>query len=536
MLNNLKITRRFTVVLVAFWVAFMALAVVSYFGLVSARDNLKKVHENAMIPALQISDNMDKITQNRLQILLAFQHAPDSPLASVHNHPADLHMDAIAANRVEANRIFQSLSANTTDAEGKSLLEVAAAARGAWRDKLDLTVKAVKEGDFSPATMAFFLQVGRTEGEAAIKALSNLRQYQVKMAQEAATAAEDHFRFALGVFLFFAVLAGVPASVISIMLLRRMQRGFALADHVATTIAAGNLSQAVPQSGKDEIGHLLMQMESMRRNLNGLIGQVRSGSDSIATAAAEVASGTLDLSNRTEQQASSLEQTASASEELASTVQHNAENAAQANQLANSASKVATQGGEVVSQVVVTMEAINTSSRKIVDIIGVIDGIAFQTNILALNAAVEAARAGEQGRGFAVVASEVRSLAQRSADAAKEIKGLIDDSVDKVGRGTEQVAQAGRTMEEIVTGIKRVADIVGEIASASREQSAGLAQINESVAKLDSVTQQNAALVEQTSATSASLQEQARQMAEIAGSFTLESGAGRAPNAMPLLR
>jgi methyl-accepting chemotaxis protein len=536
MLDNLRITRRFTVVLLAFWVAFMALAIVSYFGLVSARDSLKKVHESAMIPALQLSDSMDKIVQNRLQVLLAFQHAPDSPLASIHAHLATAHTDAIDANRAEANRLFQAVSATTQEPEGKPLLEAATATRNAWRDRLDTVVKAVKAGDFSPATMEIFLQAGRVEGEAAIKALGNLREFKVKVAQEAATAAEDHFRLAVGVFLFFAVLAGAPASAISIMLLQRMQRGFSLADHVATTIAAGDLSQAVPQSGKDEIGHLLMQMETMRRNLNGLIGQVRSGSDSIATAASEVASGTLDLSNRTEQQASSLEQTASASEELASTVQHNAESAAQANQLAHSASQVATQGGAVVSQVVDTMEAINTSSRKIVDIIGVIDGIAFQTNILALNAAVEAARAGEQGRGFAVVASEVRSLAQRSADAAKEIKGLIDDSVDKVGRGTAQVAQAGRTMEEIVSGIKRVADIVGEIASASREQSAGLAQINESVAKLDSVTQQNAALVEQTSATSASLQEQARQMANVAASFTLESPTTGARSTVPLLQ
>jgi methyl-accepting chemotaxis protein len=249
---------------------------------------------------------------------------------------------------------------------------------------------------------------------------------------------------------------------------------------------------------------------------------VRHGSDAIASASSEVATGTHDLSNRTEQQASSLEQTASASEELASTVQHNAESAAQANQLAREASDVAARGGAVVAQVVDTMDAINTSSRKIVDIIGVIDGIAFQTNILALNAAVEAARAGDQGRGFAVVAAEVRSLAQRSATAAKEIKGLIDDSVDKVGRGTEQVSQAGSTMQEIVTGIQQVAHIVSEIAAASREQSAGIAQINQAVTQLDGVTQQNAALVEQTSAASSALQEQARQLAALAASFKLD--------------
>jgi methyl-accepting chemotaxis protein len=268
-------------------------------------------------------------------------------------------------------------------------------------------------------------------------------------------------------------------------------------------------------------------MEGMRTKLHDVLTRVRGGSDMIATSASEVARGTLDLSHRTEQQAGELEKTASASEELTSTVQHNAENAAQANSLATAASSMATRGGVVVSQVVTTMEAINASSRKIVDIIGVIDGIAFQTNILALNAAVEAARAGEQGRGFAVVASEVRSLAGRSAEAAKEIKSLISDSVDKVGIGTNQVAQAGSTMQEIVSGIQRVADIVGEIASASREQSAGIAQINQSVTQLDSVTQQNAALVEETSATSSALQEQAHQLARLAASFKLMSGSNQ---------
>jgi methyl-accepting chemotaxis protein len=292
----------------------------------------------------------------------------------------------------------------------------------------------------------------------------------------------------------------------------------------------------VPHAGNDEIGHLLSQMDIMRSNLHSVICQVRNGSDAIASAASEVATGTLDLSNRTESQASSLEQTAAASEELASTVQNNAESASQANQLATSASDVASRGGAVVSQVVQTMEAINTSSRKIVDIISVIDGIAFQTNILALNAAVEAARAGEQGRGFAVVASEVRSLAGRSAEAAREIKTLITDSVEKVGVGTQQVAQAGATMQEIVTGIQHVADIVSEIASASREQSTGIAQINQAVTQLDSVTQQNAALVEETSAASSALQEQARELAKLAASFKLDPQGGQSTHAVSRLR
>ncbi|MDE2416482.1 MAG: MCP four helix bundle domain-containing protein [Burkholderiales bacterium] len=528
MFDNFRITQRFTAVLIAYWLSFTAVAIVSYWGLSSAREALRHAHEKGMVPVLQISDSMDKITQNRLQVLLAFQHAPNGPLAAIHDHPTTLHINAIAKNREEANRLFESISISLNGPEEKVLLEAVKSTRAAWREKLDSAVNAIKANNFSPETMAQFLAAGRQEGEAAIKSLKDMRDYKVKVANEAADQAERRYYIALTVFLFAAIVGGVPATLMSLLLMRRMRTGFALADETATAIAGGDLSHSVASTGKDEIGHLLGQMGIMRDNLHRVISQVRGGSDAIASAASEVATGTLDLSNRTEQQASSLEKTASATEELSSTVQHNADSAAQANQLASSASRVATRGGTVVAQVVDTMSAINTSSRKIMDIIGVIDGIAFQTNILALNAAVEAARAGEQGRGFAVVASEVRALAGRSAEAAKEIKSLIDDSVDKVGKGTEQVAQAGSTMQEIVQGIQRVADIVGEIASASREQSAGIAEINQAVTQLDSVTQQNAALVEQTSAASGALQEQARQLAEVAASFQLGNTASGA--------
>jgi len=532
MFDNIRITQRFVAVLIAYWISFMAVAGVSYWGLSSARDSLKTVHQSAMVPALQMADSADKIVQNRLQVLLAFQHAPDGPLATIHDHPVSVHTDAIAKNRSEANRLFEAITATSDRPEEQGLVEAAKSTRAAWRTKLDDAVQAIGKGDFSPAVMAAFLQAGRTEGEAATKAMNALREFQVQLAEQASAQAERRYHIALAVFVAALILGGIPASFMTVFLMGRMRGGFAAANQTATAIAAGNLSQAVTPSGGDEIGKLLVQMSSMRDNLH-VISQVRSGSDAIANAAAEVATGTMDLSNRTEQQAGSLEKTASASEQLASTVQHNAENAAQANQLAHSASSLATRGGTVVTQVVETMDAINTSSRKIVDIIAVIDGIAFQTNILALNAAVEAARAGEQGRGFAVVAAEVRSLAQRSATAAKEIKGLIDDSVDKVGRGTDQVAQAGSTMQEIVTGIQRVADIVGEIASASREQSAGIAEINQAVTQLDSVTQQNAALVEQTSAASSALQEQARQLAGLAASFQLEGSSASSALRLP---
>jgi methyl-accepting chemotaxis protein len=290
---------------------------------------------------------------------------------------------------------------------------------------------------------------------------------------------------------------------------------------VAKQVAEGDLTAKIEATSEDETGQLMHSLKAMNDNLLRIVGEVRVGTDTIATASSQIASGNLDLSSRTEQQASSLEETASAMEQLTATVKQNSDNAKQANQLAVSASEVAIQGGTVVGEVVDTMQAINDSARKIVDIISVIDGIAFQTNILALNAAVEAARAGEQGRGFAVVASEVRSLAQRSAAAAKEIKTLIDDSVEKTGRGSKLVESAGVTMTEVVTSVKRVTDIVAEISSASQEQSTGIEEVNRAITQMDEVTQQNAALVEEAAAAAQSLQDQAQALAGVVSVFKL---------------
>ncbi|WDZ97461.1 methyl-accepting chemotaxis protein [Herbaspirillum sp. WKF16] len=294
---------------------------------------------------------------------------------------------------------------------------------------------------------------------------------------------------------------------------------------VSRQVAQGDLTAEITVKSKDEAGQLLQALHDMNSSLRNIVSNVRVGTETINTASSEIANGNLDLSGRTEQQAGALEETASAMEQLTSTVKQNADNARQANQLAASASEVAEQGGTVVSQVVQTMASINDSSRKIVDIISVIDGIAFQTNILALNAAVEAARAGEQGRGFAVVASEVRSLAQRSAAAAKEIKGLIDDSVEKVGAGSQLVAQAGNTMDEVVASVRRVTDVMSEITAASHEQSTGIEEVNRAIAQMDENTQQNAALVEQAAAAAQSLQEQAGKLSQLVSVFNLRGEA-----------
>ena len=294
---------------------------------------------------------------------------------------------------------------------------------------------------------------------------------------------------------------------------------------IAETVAAGDLTSLIDDSAQDETGDLLRALGKMNGTLQSIVGQVRNGTEAISSASSEIASGNLDLSTRTEQQAGALEETASSMEELTSTVKQNGENARQAKQLAAAASEVAVKGGTVVSEVVQTMGSINESARKIVDIIGVIDGIAFQTNILALNAAVEAARAGEQGRGFAVVAAEVRTLAQRSAGAAREIKALIGDSVDKVDNGSRLVQQAGSTMDEIVASVQRVTDIMGEIAVASLEQEAGIDQINRAISEMDSVTQQNAALVEEAAAAASSLHEQAGQLVGVVSVFKIDGAA-----------
>jgi methyl-accepting chemotaxis protein len=297
----------------------------------------------------------------------------------------------------------------------------------------------------------------------------------------------------------------------------------------ARRIADGDLSQDVPVQGSSDASEVLRSLQHLQESLRRTLGAIRGGADGVSVAAEEIATGNADLSNRTEQTASNLQQAASSMAQLTGTVNQTAESARTANQLASSASEVAARGGQVVAQVVSTMDEINTSSKKIADIIGTIDGIAFQTNILALNAAVEAARAGEQGRGFAVVASEVRSLAQRSAEAAREIKTLIGASVDKVESGSRLVQDAGNTMGEIVASVQRVTDIIGEISAAAAEQSSGIGQINSAVTQLDQMTQQNAALVEESAAAAESLKEQSRQLATAVNTFRIGTEAPKSP-------
>ncbi len=430
---------------------------------------------------------------------------------------------SIDASTAVIKGAIDKLEASTTSLEGRANLKELTAMRTTFLDARTrfLGLAAGGKADEARTFLAGELQPIQA---AYFKALDKVIDFQAAQMQTGATNAENEAHETRLFIVVLAVTACVFGAGVAVFATRSITTPLTTAVGLARQVADGNLDTVIDVDSHDETGQLLQALKDMNGSLNGIVGRVRTGTDTMATASAQIASGNLDLSSRTEEQASSLEETASSMEELTSTVKQNADNARQANTLAASASEVAVKGGAVVSQVVETMVSINESSRKIVDIIAVIDGIAFQTNILALNAAVEAARAGEQGRGFAVVAAEVRNLAQRSAGAAKEIKALIDDSVTKVAVGSKLVDEAGSTMNDIVASVQRVTDIMGEITSASREQEAGIEQINRAITEMDAVTQQNAALVEEAAAAAESLQDQAAALAEVVSVFRLASG------------
>ena len=416
--------------------------------------------------------------------------------------------------------------------EEKALYQATLGVRGKFVETKQQLMDANKAGDVAAASR-IFQDSFSPAADAYLAGVQSLvdheRQVLDQMAADIAQATARRVRLNVLLGVLLVALGGVCSFLIT----RSITRPLGQAVAVASTVAAGDLTTRFGQHGGDEVGDLMRALQRMNDALGKVVGEVQQGSGAIRLASGEIAAGNQDLSRRTEQQASSLEETASSLEELTATVRQNADNARQANQLAQNASGVAEQGGAIVGQVVDTMGAIDASARKIVDIISVIDGIAFQTNILALNAAVEAARAGEQGRGFAVVATEVRNLAQRSAAAAKEIKGLIDDSVQQVGQGAALVERAGSTMDDVVIAVRRVTDMMAEISAASAEQSAGIDQLNQAMGEMDQVTQQNAALVEQAAAAATSMEQQAAALAQAAAGFRLPADAVH-NNALPL--
>ena len=419
----------------------------------------------------------------------------------------------------QVNAMILQFAANShaTDGERK-LVGLATAELAKYRKAIDTAID-LSTVDVSTGAMA--MQSADSQFQSMLKHFEELVQLEKKLAQESYESSAAAFKTAVGILITITVLAlaisGAIALYMSGIIVRPLKRAIAAAGQ----IASGDLSADIHTLSTDETGQLLKALGEMTQNLRALVGEVANGAHTVSDTSAQIAQGNLDLSQRTEEQASTLEETASSMEELTSTVTQNAQSARQASQLAMGASEVARKGGHVVGQVVSTMTGISESSRKISDIIGVIDGIAFQTNILALNAAVEAARAGEQGRGFAVVAAEVRSLAQRSAAAAKEIKTLIGDSVDKVSAGTKLVDAAGKTMEEVVTSVSKVSELIAEIAAASQEQSSGIEQVSTAITQMDQVVQQNASLVEEATAATESMKEQAGSLLQMVSRFKL---------------
>ena len=533
MIKNISIKARLIFIIVLLGAELVVGATVGLFSLGQANASLQTLYENSIVCLGQLDQVVRRLDGNQALIARALSAEPASVAAL---------LDEVERNKAVIDTQWRAYSATVmTDKEKASAAQFLQAREQFLSQAQQPAVAALRSGDTARAaglvhgTMnSLFVPVRG--------AIDALIQVQLDQADAARKASQSTYELVRLVCLAGMALGLAVAAVIGAMLVRGIVRPLDEAVRVAGAVAAGDLTQDITVRANDETGRLMRSLDEMNAGLAGIVGHVRTGTDTIATAAGQIAAGNLDLSARTEQQAAALEQTASSMEELTSTVKQNAENARQANVLAVSASGVAAKGGTVMTEVVSTMGEINSSAARIADIIGVIDGISFQTNILALNAAVEAARAGEQGRGFAVVAGEVRTLAQRSAAAAKEIKSLIDDSVEKVNHGSDLVDQAGATMGEIVRSVSRVTAIMTEIMNASQEQTTGIEQVNQAITQMDQATQQNAALVEEASAAAQALREEAGRLAQTVGVFKLTRQATRSaasagePAALPSRR
>ena len=515
MFKNLSIKARLIFIMSFMSVMLLGGAAIGLYGISENGKGIETIYEDRTVPLVDMGLIIDMV--NRIRTNAVITANAGMPGVAEAANAETLMLDG------EIDKLWTKYTGTTLTPDEKVLADNFGSQWKTYQASRNVTLKHAMDGDLAAAQENAASDAG-PKFAAARETLFKLIELQGAVAKQEFNQAHDR-SVNIRNFAIVAVTVGLAlAAWLSFSLIRAIVRPLDEAVKLARAVAEGDLTQNIDVHSTDEIGQLMQALKDMNDSLVRVVGQVRTGTDTVATASSQIAAGNLDLSSRTEEQASSLEETASSMEELTSTVKQNAENARQANQLVVSTSDIAVKGGQVVGQVVDTMASIKDSSRKISDIIGVIDGIAFQTNILALNAAVEAARAGEQGRGFAVVASEVRNLAQRSASAAKEIKSLIEDSVGKVDAGGKLVDEAGKTMGEIVSSVKRVTDIMSEIAAASQEQSSGIEQVNQAIAQMDQVTQQNAALVEEAAAAAESLQDQAGKLTEAVSVFKLEGG------------
>ncbi|MBS0300415.1 MAG: MCP four helix bundle domain-containing protein [Proteobacteria bacterium] len=518
MFNNMTIKSRLILVISLLSILLVGIGSLGIYGLNQTNDAFKGVYEDRTIPLGELGLVIDRMQRTRLNAIIAsYARKPETVKER----------QAMTDQRdVEIATAWQKYMATNLIPAEKTLIENFNHEWKAYTEARNRTMVLAAAGDYDAAVKNATEATPRFD--AAHATMFKLIELQRDEGAKEFAASQANYESIFITSIVLIALGIVLAAVIGFLLIRAIMGPLNEAIAVANAVASGDLTSRIEVNSTNETGRLLQALKTMNDNLADLVGKVRIGTNQIATASGEIASGNSDLSQRTEEQASSLEETASSMEELTSTVRQNADNARQANQLAAGASEVAVKGGTVVGQVVQTMSSINESSKKIVDIISVIDGIAFQTNILALNAAVEAARAGEQGRGFAVVATEVRTLAQRSAAAAKEIKELISDSVAKVEDGSRLVDEAGATMDEIVSAVKRVTDIMAEISAASQEQSSGIEQVNQAVTQMDEVTQQNAALVEEAAAAAESMQDQTQALTQAVSTFKLSRDSGHA--------
>ena len=526
MFENLSIKARLIFIVSFVSVLLLGGAAIGLYGITENGKGLETVYEDRTVPLVDLGLVIDMA--NRIRTNMVITVNAGMPEVAEAARTESLALDG------EIDTLWTKYTGSRLTADERRLADDFSSRWKAYRASRDATLKLAMQDDDIVAAQEHATSDGGPKFTAARETLFKLIELQGSVAGQEFEQARERSA-AIRNFAIAAVAMGLGLLAwIGLMTIRAITHPLNTAVKLARAVASGDLTQRIEVRSTNETGQLMQALKDMNESLVRIVGQVRTGTDTVATASSQIAAGNLDLSSRTEQQASSLEETASSMEELTSTVKQNAENARQANQLVVSTSDIAVKGGQVVEQVVDTMASIKDSSRKIADIIGVIDGIAFQTNILALNAAVEAARAGEQGRGFAVVASEVRNLAQRSASAAKEIKSLIEDSVGKVDAGGQLVDEAGKTMGEIVSSVKRVTDIMSEIAAASQEQSSGIEQVNQAITQMDQVTQQNAALVEEAAAAAESLQDQAAKLTEAVSVFKLEGGAYSVRPASPV--